>query len=300
MSAVRHPAAFAPDTIGYPGMRDMDRQAQLERVARFRALHDRRRVLLLPNAWDAGSARMLSSLGFDAIATTSGGVAWSLGYADGEAAPLAEVVAAIERIVRVTPLPVSADFEAGYGASPEALATNVRAVIDSGVAGINLEDGIRHESLRDVDDAARRIAAARGAARDMGVPIFINARVDTWIVGGGASVTDRIDETLRRARAYLAAGADGIYPIALADPAAIARLCAEIDAPVNVGARAGLPDLAELGRLGVARVSTATRLATFALSAARSAAMELRQSGRVDHLETAFGYADMQKLFPHD
>jgi len=278
----------------------MDRQAQLERVARFRALHDRRRVLLLPNAWDAGSARMLAGLGFDAIATTSGGVAWSLGYADGEAAPLAEVVAAIERVVRVTPLPVSADFEAGYGATPEALAASVRAVIDTGVAGLNLEDGVRHESLRDIDDAARRIAAARGAARDMGVPIFVNARIDTWIVGGGASVTERIGETLRRARAYLAAGADGIYPIALADPAAIARLCAEIDAPVNVGARAGLPDLAHLGRLGVARVSTATRLATFALSAARSAAMELRQSGRVDHLETAFGYADMQKLFRHD
>lgn len=278
----------------------MDRHVQIERAQRFRALHDRRRVLLLPNAWDAGSARVFEALGFDAIATTSGGVAWSLGYADGERAPLEEVIHAIRRIVRVVSLPVSVDFEAGYGESPQAVADSVRAVIDAGAAGINLEDGIRHESLRDVDDAARRIAAARGAARDMGVPIFINARVDTWIVGGGASVTDRIDETLRRARAYLAAGADGIYPIALADPAAIARLCAEIDAPVNVGARAGLPDLAELGRLGVARVSTATRLATFALSAARSAAMELRQSGRVDHLETAFGYADMQKLFPHD
>lgn len=277
----------------------MNTQAQVQRAQRFRALHDRSRVLLLPNAWDAGSARVFEDLGFDAIATTSGGVAWSLGYADGEHMPLSEAVAAIRRIVRVTSLPVSADFEAGYGESPEAVAASVRTVIAAGVVGINLEDGIRHETLRDIDDAARRIAAAREAAREAGVPIIINARVDTWIVDGGAGETERINETLRRARAYLAAGADCIYPIALGKPDAIARLCAEIDAPVNIGARAGLPDLAELGRLGVARVSTATRLATLALSAAREAAQRLRSSGRFDGLDAALGYEAIQGLFPH-
>jgi 2-methylisocitrate lyase-like PEP mutase family enzyme len=277
----------------------MDRREQVERARRFRALHDRRHVLLLPNAWDAGSARAFADLGFEAIATTSGGMAWSLGYADGERAPLDEVLDAVRRIVRVTPLPVSVDFEAGYGASPEAVAASVRAMIDAGAVGINLEDGIRHEALRDTGDAARRIAAACEAARETGVPIVVNARVDAWIVGGGATDPERIDETLRRARAYLAAGADCIYPIALARPDAIARLCAEIDAPVNIGARADLPDLTELGRLGVARVSTATRLATVALSAARDAAQRLRQSGRFDSLDAAFGYADAQRLFPH-
>jgi len=276
----------------------MDRREQVERARRFRALHDRRHVLLLPNAWDAASARAFADLGFEAIATTSGGMAWSLGYADGERAPLDEVLAAVRRIVRVTPLPVSVDFEAGYGASPEAVAASVRAMIDAGAVGINLEDGIRHEALRDTGDAARRIAAACEAARETGVPIVVNARVDAWIVGGGATDSERIDETLRRARAYLAAGADCIYPIALARPDAIARLCAEIDAPVNIGARADLPDLTELGRLGVARVSTATRLATLALSAARDAAQRLRQSGRFDSLDAAFGYADAQRLFP--
>lgn len=277
----------------------MDRREQVERARRFRALHDRRHVLLLPNAWDAASARAFADLGFEAIATTSGGMAWSLGYADGERAPLDEVLDAVRRIVRVTPLPVSVDFEAGYGASPEAVAASVRAMIDAGAVGINLEDGIRHEVLRDIDDAARRIAAAREAAREAAVPIVVNARVDTWIVGGDAADAERIDETLRRARAYLAAGADCIYPIALARPDVIARLCADIDAPVNIGARADLPDLAELGRLGVARVSTATRLATLALSAARDAAQRLRQSGRFDSLDAAFGYADAQRLFPH-
>lgn len=157
----------------------MDRREQVERARRFRALHDRRHVLLLPNAWDAASARAFADLGFEAIATTSGGMAWSLGYADGERAPLDEVLDAVRRIVRVTPLPVSVDFEAGYGASPEAVAASVRAMIDAGAVGINLEDGIRHEVLRDIDDAARRIAAAREAAREAAVPIVINARVDT-------------------------------------------------------------------------------------------------------------------------
>ena len=275
----------------------MDKQAQIQRVQRFRELHDRSRVLLLPNAWDAGSARVFTSLGFDAIATTSGGVAWSLSYADGEHVPLDEVIAATRRMVRATSLPVSVDFEAGYGASPEEVAANVRRVIDAGVAGINLEDGIRHEKLRDINDAARRIAAARKAASEAGVPIVINARVDTWIVGGDASETELIEETLRRARAYLEAGADCIYPIALAKPELIASLCAAIKAPVNIGARVGLPELAELGRLGVARVSTATRLATVALSAAHEAAKRLQNSGRFDGLDVALDYGSMQRLF---
>lgn len=277
----------------------MDTHEQVARAERFRALHDRTQVLLLPNAWDAGSARAFADLGFAAIATTSGGVAWSLGYADGEQMPLAEALAAIRRIVRATTLPVSADFEAGYGDTPAAVGANVRAVIDAGVAGINLEDGVQHERLRGLDEAAARIADAREAARAAGVPIFINARVDTWIVGYGASDAERVDETLRRARAYLAAGADGIYPIGLAEPATIATLCTAIDAPVNIGARAGLPDLAELGRLGVARVSTATRLATLALSAACDAAHVLRDSGRFDGLDAPFGYDDAQGLFGH-
>lgn len=276
----------------------MNRQVQIERAQRFRALHDHRRVLLLPNAWDAGSARVFEDVGFDAIATTSGGVAWSLGYADGEHAPLEEVIGVIRRIVRVVSLPVTVDFEAGYGESPEAVAASVRAVIDAGAAGINLEDGIHHERLRSVDDAARRIAAAREAARDAGVPIVINARVDAWIIGGEAGVGERFDDTLHRARAYLAAGADCIYPIALADADTIARLCAELEAPINVGLRPGLPDAATLGRLGVARVSTATRLATIALSRARDAAREWRDSGSFAPLDAGFGYPELQRLFP--
>jgi 2-methylisocitrate lyase-like PEP mutase family enzyme len=174
---------------------------------------------------------------------------------------------------------------------------SVRAVIDAGVAGINLEDGVQHVTLRDVNDAAQRIAAARAAAHAAGVPIVINARVDVWMVGTGANEAERLDEALRRARAYLVAGADCIYPIGLIERATIAALVAALDAPVNLGARPGLPDLAELGRLGVARVSTATRLATLALSAARAGADALGRTGRVEALDAPFGYKDMQRLF---
>ncbi|MBP9501198.1 MAG: isocitrate lyase/phosphoenolpyruvate mutase family protein [Candidatus Promineofilum sp.] len=272
-------------------------QTQIQQAQRFRALHDRGRVLLLPNAWDAGSARIFANLGFDAVATTSAGVAWALGYPDGEVAPLDEVLAVIRRIVRVTPLPVSVDFEAGFGDTPEAVAANVRRVIDTGAVGLNLEDGIRHEHLRPIDDAARRVAAARQAAVEAGVPIVINARVDTWMVGSDAGEDALVEEALRRARAYLEAGADCIYPIGLSKPDVIARLCAAIDAPVNIGVRPGLPPLAELGRLGVARVSAATRLATVAFAAARDAAKRLQDSGRFDGLDSSMNYGDINRLF---
>lgn len=275
----------------------MDKHIQIQRAQRFRALHDRRRVLLLPNAWDAGSARIFAGLGFDAVATTSAGVAWALGYPDGEGTPLDEVLAVVERIVRVTPLPVTVDFEAGYGDSPEAVAANVHRLIETGAVGINLEDGVRHEYLRDIDDAARRVAAARQAANEAGVPIVINARVDNWMVGGDEDEDTRVAEALRRARAYLEAGADCIYPIGVSSPELIGRLCAAIDAPVNVGVRPGLPDMAELGRLGVARVTAATRLATVAFSAAHDAAKRMRDSGRFDGLDSSLAYGDIQRLF---
>lgn len=276
----------------------MDASTQIARARAFRALHERGQPLLLPNAWDAGSACVFADAGFAAIATTSGGVAWSLGYGDGEQAPLAEMLAAIARIVRACPLPLSVDFEAGYGDSAEAVAASVRQVIAAGAVGINLEDGIEHARLRPLDEAAARIAAARSAADAAGVPIFINARVDCFIVGGAVGIDERIADAIERAHAYLAAGADGIYPIALADPAIIATLCAAIPAPVNIGARPGLPDLAELGRLGVARVSTATRLAMCAYSAAHATMARLQQTGRFDDLDTTLNYADMQRMFP--
>lgn len=274
----------------------MDAAVQRERAQRFRALHRAGQPLLLPNAWDAGSAAMFAGMGFEAIATTSGGLAWSLGHADGEQLPLEELLAAVRRIVRAVDVPVTVDFEAGFGATPQAVGESVRALLDTGAVGLNLEDGIAHARLRSLEDAAARIAAARAAAEAMGIVAFINARVDGWIVGG-MTADALFEDGVRRARAYLDAGADGVYPIALADPVIIAAFCAAVPAPVNIGARPGLPDLAALGRLGVARVSTATRLAMIALSAARDAAQALRDTGRFEALASGIGYDDVQQWF---
>ncbi|HUH29781.1 MAG TPA: isocitrate lyase/phosphoenolpyruvate mutase family protein [Rhodanobacter sp.] len=276
----------------------MDTQAQVDRAHRLRAMHDRSRILLLPNAWDAGTARLFEQRGFAAVATTSGGMAWSLGYQDGEQVPLAEVLAVVVRMTRVCSVPVTVDFEGGYGSTPQAVAASVRAVIDAGAVGINLEDGTPgHGPLRAVDAAAARIAAARGAATASGVPLVINARVDLWLHDDPHDAAARMDEALLRARAYLAAGADCIYPIGLGDPAALATFVHALDCPVNVAAGPGMPGLQELARIGVARVSTATRLTTLALAAVAHAVDEVRASGRFDALSSTFTYADAQQLF---
>ncbi|MGN6705189.1 MAG: isocitrate lyase/PEP mutase family protein [Rhodanobacter sp.] len=276
----------------------MQRQAQLDMAQAFRRMHDRSRVLLLPNAWDALGARLFARRGFAAVATTSAGVAWSLGYADGEQAPLDEVLAAIARIVRAAAVPVTADIETGYGETPEEVAATVQAVIAVGAVGINIEDGMPgHGPLREASEAASRVRAARTAADAAGVPIVINARIDHWMQHDGAEPAVRLADAIERGRAYLAAGADCLYPIGLADPATLAALVRALDAPVNVAAGAGMPGLAELARLGVARVSTATRLATLALGAVDRALTGVRASGNFDGLVADFGYADAQQLF---
>lgn len=268
---------------------------QVRMAEAFRARHARRPVLLLPNAWDAMSARLFAAAGFEAMATTSGGVAWALGYPDGEATPWSEVVAATARIVRAAGVPVSADIEAGYGASPQDVAAHVAEIIATGVVGINLEDGM-HGPIRSIDDAAARIRAAREAARATGVPIVINARCDVYF-SQAYDEPARFGETVARCKAYLAAGADCVYPFGLREPETIARLTAAIAAPVNITGRAGMPDAAALERLGVARITIASAPTLVAMSAIRDLADHLRATGSFDRLAAALRHPDAQKLF---
>lgn len=277
----------------------MDREAQAGRAEQLRRMHHGPHPLLLPNAWDAGSARLFEKRGFPAVATTSGGVAWSLGYQDGEQVPLEEVLAVVGRVTRTCSVPVTVDFEGGYGATPAAVGASVRRVIEAGAVGINIEDGTPgHGPLRPLDEAAARIAAARAAATASGVPLVLNARVDLWLHEVPAAESPaRLDAGLRRARAYLAAGADCIYPIGLHEREELASLVRALGAPVNVIAGPGMPALAELAQMGVARVSTATRFATMAFGIVAQAAAELRASGRFDGLVSSFTYDDAQRLF---
>ncbi|MEO7072539.1 MAG: isocitrate lyase/phosphoenolpyruvate mutase family protein [Rhodanobacter sp.] len=276
----------------------MDIETQIDRAHRLRRMHDRTQLLLLPNAWDAGTARLFEQRGFAAVATTSGGMAWSLGYADGEQVPLAQVLQAVARITRACSVPVTVDFEGGYGLTPYEVAASVLAVIEAGAVGINLEDGLPgHGPLRPIDSAAARIAAARTAATTSGVPLVINARVDLWLHADDQPGGARLREAVQRAQAYLAAGADCVYPIGLRDVDTLADFILAIDAPVNVAAGPGMPSVEELARIGVARVSTATRLATLALGAIEHAAVQMRETGRFDALASAFTYDDAQCLF---
>jgi 2-methylisocitrate lyase-like PEP mutase family enzyme len=276
----------------------MKRDEQVQRAESFRQLHRGPRLLLLANVWDPMSARIVEAAGYGAMATTSGGLAWALGYQDGEDTPWSELVAATARIVRVVRVPVSVDMEEGYGGTPQDVARNVADLIRAGAVGINLEDGtpIKDMPVRTIEDAAARIRAAREAARQEGVPLFINARIDLYLKQVGDEVT-RQAETIRRAHAYLAAGADGIFPFAVIDPKVIAALTASIRAPINIVGRPGTPPVAELERLGVARVSTASGLSLQAMSLLQETASRLRETGTFETLSHSMTRAEAQALF---
>lgn len=273
----------------------MDKARQIEMANSFRARHRARPVLLLPNAWDGLSARLFVAAGFDALATTSGGVAWALGYPDGEHAPWPEVVAATARIVRSAQVPVTADIEAGYGASAADVGAHVTEIIQAGVVGINLEDGL-HGPMRSIDDAVARLRAAREAANRAGVPIVLNARCDVFHLQHGEEST-RFAATVERCKAYLAAGADCVYPFGLRDPATIAPFTKAIAAPVNVTGRAGMPDAAALERIGVARITIASAPTLVAMSSIQKLAAELRATGSFEMLSATLRHPDAQKLF---
>jgi 2-methylisocitrate lyase-like PEP mutase family enzyme len=275
----------------------MEQKEQAAKAEAFRALHQGPHLLLLPNAWDAMSARIIAESGFPAIATTSGGVSWALGYADGEAAPWDEIVAATGRMARAVEVPVTADIEAGFGDTPEAVACSIGDIIQVGAVGVNLEDGLRGSvPIRTVEDAAARIHAAREAARAAGVPIVINARTDLYLKNIGDEAA-RFDEAVARARAYLAAGADCFYPISLRDPATIGRLTKAVGAPVNINVRAGHPNVAELEALGVRRASTATALTLVVADTIRNVAKAVQETGRFDAVSPKTGHPEMQQLF---
>src|SRR5438270_7104720 len=274
----------------------MNQAEQASRAEAFRALHRGPRLLLMANAWDAVTARLFEAEGFAAVATTSGGVSWTLGYPDGEAAPWDEVVEQTARIARAVAVPVTADIEAGFGATPEAVGRSIADIIRAGVVGVNLEDGMHGSTpMRTVDDAVARIRAAREAARAAGVPIVINARTDVYIKNIGDEQS-RFDEAVARGRAYLAAGADCVYPITLRDPATIGRLVGALDAPLNINVRAGYPSVAELEALGVRRITTATALTMVALSAVRDSIRDIRAHGRFDTINPTVAHPEMQQL----
>jgi 2-methylisocitrate lyase-like PEP mutase family enzyme len=225
-----------------------------QRCEILRSLHVPGSPLVLPNAWDAASARAVVAAGFPVVATTSGGVAAALGYEDEEDAPADEMLAAATRVVRSVDVPVTVDAEAGYGMAPAVL---VNALMSAGAAGCNLED-TDHTTGRLVDGGrqAERLAAVRGAAAERGYGLVVNARIDVFLADRGARPqSDLLDEAVARGRSYRAAGADCLYPIFLSDAGTIAAFVDAVQAPVNILAVPQAPPTALLAELGVARVS---------------------------------------------
>jgi 2-methylisocitrate lyase-like PEP mutase family enzyme len=230
-----------------------DDSSPAQKAALLRALHVPGTPLVVPNAWDAVSATMVIDAGFPVIATSSAATSAILGYADGEATPVDEVLAATVRIVRVVSAPVTVDFERGYGLPAHEL---VERFSVTGAVGLNLEDSNPETGqMLDPAEQADFLASVREAAVALGVDLVINARTDSFLRQAG-SPTERLDATIERGTRYLAAGADCVYPIGLGDFAVIREVTAGIAGPINVGyGRQGERPLAELAALGVARIS---------------------------------------------
>ncbi|AVT37959.1 isocitrate lyase/phosphoenolpyruvate mutase family protein [Plantactinospora sp. BB1] len=273
----------------------LDVADQHRRAVTFRRLHEGP-TFVLPNPWDAGSARVLAQLGFPALATTSAGLAFALGRPDGaNLVSRAETLQNVRVIAAATPLPVAADLESGFGDSPAEVAETIRLAAEAGAVGGSIEDatGDPAEPIRPLDEAARRVEAAVAAARSLPFPFTLTARAENFLYGRAD-----LPDTVRRLRAYAAAGADVLYAPGLPDLDAVRSVCTAVEKPVN--ALAGSPGVtvAMLADCGVRRVSVGSTLARVAMSALVAAAREIRAAGSFDFGTEVLSYSEVNRLMP--
>ena len=272
--------------------------SQRAKAEQLRALHHADKPIVLPNAWDAASARLFEEAGFPAIATTSAGVSYACGCADGERIPRKVMLAVVERIARAVAVPVTADLEAGYGAGPAAAARTAELLLATGAVGLNLEDarGGARRALVSEGVQAERLRAVRETGLRLGVPIVINARTDVFHFKGSPDA--RLADAIRRGNVYLEAGADSVFVPFVSDAATIGELARGIRGPVNILGGPGTPPVAELAALGVRRVSVGSGVMRATLGLTRRAAAELRERGTYDIIgEWGIPYDELQLLF---
>jgi 2-methylisocitrate lyase-like PEP mutase family enzyme len=277
----------------------MPRGTQAELVKQFHALHDGRKILVLPNAWDVASARIFEEAGFPAIGTSSAGVAFALGYPDGQKISRSEMLAVVHRIAEAVRIPVTADMEAGYGVKPEEIAETARQVLAAGAVGMNLEDAIhdRPDALADMSLHKEKIHAAVETSARAGVPLVLNARTDVFLAGIGAPET-RLARTIERLNAYRDAGAQCLFAPGVKDKETIAQLVSGVRGPLNVLATAGTPPVADLEKLGVARVSVGSGPMRATLGLIARIARQIREEGSFSLMtDGALTYADANRLF---
>ena len=259
-------------------------------ATRFHALHADG-LLLLANAWDAGSARLAQAAGARAIATSSAAVAWAHGWPDGDLLPIELVLRTTRAVADAGDLPVTVDIEGGYSDEPARVGGLVTALLEAGAVGINIEDGNKDPAL-----LCAKIAAARAAADSAGVDLYINARIDVWL-RGLAPPAQRVGEALARAARYRAVGASGLFAPGVTDEAEIAALVAGTDMPVNVLAWNGLPDAQRLRELGVRRLSAGSAISEAMHGHVLAMMRSFVATGRVDTGGVpAAGYGEVQAL----
>jgi len=258
----------------------MNTAAQGRKAEELRKLHGGPRTLVLPNAWDAASARVLEELGYPAIATTSAGVAFALGYPDGQRISRDEMLDIVERIARAVRVPVTADMESGYGTTPAEMADTAKAIIRAGAVGLNLEDvtGDTESSQVDIALQQEKIRTIREVSASLGVSLVINARTDVYLMPIGPEAT-RFERTVERLRAYRSAGADCVFAPGVSDSTLIEKLVKAVGAPLNILVTPGCPPIPELQKLGVARASIGSGVMRATLGLVRRIGKELLETG---------------------
>jgi 2-methylisocitrate lyase-like PEP mutase family enzyme len=276
----------------------MNTQLQAEKAERLRALHQGPKILVLPNAWDVASARVIEEMGYPAIATSSAAIAATLGYPDGQRISRNEMLEVVGRIARAVRVPVTADAESGYGTTPQDAAQFAKDLLATGAVGLNFEDitGDTESSHVELGAQIARIEALRDTAKSLGVPLVINARTDIFLMPIGPAET-RLERTIDRLRAYRGAGADCVFVPGVADRDIIAKLVQAIDAPLNILTSPTCPPIPELERLGVRRVSLGSSLMRATLGLVRRIGKELQASGTYATLsEGAVSFPELQRL----
>jgi len=275
----------------------MNIEEQKSKANAFRAMHRGSKILVLPNAWDVASARIFEQAGFGAIATTSAGVAFTLGFPDGQKISRVEMLARVARIAKAVTVPVTADVEGGYGERPEDAARTAREVVEAAAVGMNLEDATEDSAhpLVELSLQVEKIRAVREAALKTGVLLVLNARTDVYLLEVGAS-EKRYEEAVRRLLAYRDAGADCVFVPGLRDAETIAKLVRDVKCPLNILAGPGSPTAPELEKLGVARVSVGSSPMRATLGLVARIAEELRKSGTYTSLEGGMPYADVNRM----
>jgi 2-methylisocitrate lyase-like PEP mutase family enzyme len=284
------------------GETTMNVQAQALKAEQLRKLHRGPRMLVLPNAWDVISARIVEELGFPAIATTSAGIAATLGYPDGQKISREEMLVVVARIAKAVHVPVTADVEAGYGVTIDEMTQTVKAVVAAGAVGMNLEDVIAGDEGSQVDLALQveKIRAIRRATESLGVPLVLNARTDIYLIPIGA-VETRFDRTVERLRAYREAGADCLFAPGLKNPDTIAKLVRAVNGPLNILLMPGMPTLRELENMGVARASAGSGVMRATLGLTRRIAKEMLEAGTyASMLEGTVPFAEVNELLARE